>query len=84
MDSEKLKYFVRLSTIQVKANGYVSPSLSLEMIGYMRELERIVHSAKEPAVQDGRAECRDFYRCNLREPGGNYCRGCDKYVPPAD
>lgn len=83
MDSDKLKGFVRLSTIQVKANGCISPSLSLEMIEYIRQLERKLDGAKEQAVQDGRAECRDFYDCNFREPGGDYCNGCDKYVPPA-
>ena len=41
MDSDKLKYFVRLSTLQVKVNGTVSASLALEMIEYIRQLEAI-------------------------------------------
>ena len=42
MDSEKLKKFIRLSTIQVKVNGGVSSFLALEMIGYIRQLERVL------------------------------------------
>lgn len=39
-DSETVARFVRLSTTQVKMNGGISASIGLEMIGYMRMLER--------------------------------------------
>lgn len=38
-DSERLRGFCRMTTIEVKAVGMVSAATSLEMIGYMRELE---------------------------------------------
>lgn len=39
-DSDRLARFVRLSTMQVHLNGSVSAALALEMIAYIRELEK--------------------------------------------
>jgi len=40
MDSTKLKNIISLSKIQIRTNGAVSASLTLEMIEYIRQLER--------------------------------------------
>ena len=43
-DSERLRGFMRVTAVEIKAVGGVGAATSLEMIGYMRELERHLSS----------------------------------------
>lgn len=78
MDSDKLKYFVRLSTSQVKANGTVSASLSLEMIEYIRHLERknLTNTSIRPdnaqailCPDCGKPHCKDYAHLRYKSGG---------------
>lgn len=64
-DTERVKRFVRLSTMQVKMNGGVSASLVLEMIDYIRRLE---------AFAD---DCQRNWDCDSdAHKYGTTCRAC--------
>lgn len=46
-DSEKLKEFCRITTLEIKSVGNISTSTSLEMIEYIRILETKLNNIKE-------------------------------------
>lgn len=54
-DSERLQGFCRMTTVEVKAVGMVSAATSLEMIGYIRELEWKLTQRLSASGVDGQA-----------------------------
>lgn len=46
-DTERLREFVRVTAREVRAVGGASASTTLEMIGYIRELEHALNAAKK-------------------------------------
>lgn len=57
-DSERLRGFTRMTAVEIKAVGGVGAATSLEMIGYIRELEQKLRSRAPVVASRGDATGR--------------------------
>jgi hypothetical protein len=55
-DSSRLREFERIASVEIRAVGGVGAATSLEMIGYMRELEHYITTALQAAAGVGGGE----------------------------
>lgn len=61
-DSERLRGFVRMTATEIKAVGGIGAATSLEMIGYIRELEhKLARVATPIAVPEGEQDAFEDY-----------------------
>lgn len=51
-DSKRLQGFVRMTSVEIKAVGGVGAATSLEMIGYIRELEQRLATVRREAFKE--------------------------------
>lgn len=57
-DSERLQGFVRMTSVEIRAVGSVGAATSLEMIGYIRELEQSRATVRREVFKEAATLCR--------------------------